>query len=508
MKKYALISVYKKDNIEMLARFLNENGYEILSTGGTAKFLKEKGIEITQVQDITGFPEIFDGRVKTLHPKIFGGILFRKNKDEKEAEKQNIPKIEVVVVNFYPFEEVIEKKLNLDEMLENIDIGGPSMVRASAKNFKNIVILTEPEDYDKFMEEFKKGRGNISIEFRRELAAKAFLKTSYYDSLIFNYLNNQNPVERELFVLGGRKLNELRYGENPHQKASLFYTPPDSYLKSIEQIQGKKLSYNNIRDFYETMSLVEEFKDKTFCSITKHNNSCGAAIGNSPKDAFLKALEGDPVSAFGGIIGFSVKVDKETAEEIVKRFFEIVIAPDFSDDALEVFKMKKNLRVLKQKRFPSRKFNLTMLDGGFLVQEEDSILWKDENKYQQVSGDKINDDIKRDLEFSFIIVKHLKSNAICIVKDEKLLTMGTGFTSRVDALKFAISRIEDKELLKGATLASSAFFPFPDSVEIAGKYGIKNIIQPGGSIRDKEVIEKAKELSINMFLTGIRHFKH
>ncbi len=508
MKKYALLSVFDKTDIDKLASFLVKRGFEILSTGGTAKFLNEKGIKITEVSSITNFPEIFDGRVKTLHPKVFGGILFRKGKDEEEREKHEIPNIELVAVNFYPFERVIEENLELDSMLENIDIGGPSMVRASAKNFKNIIILTEPRDYEAFMNEYEKSGGNIDLESRRELAAKAFLLTSYYDSLIFNYLNKKNPVERELFIVGGRKLQELRYGENPHQSASLYYIPPASYIKGIEQVQGKKLSYNNIRDFYETMALVEEFKDKVFCAITKHNNSCGAAIGKTPKQAFLKALEGDPLSAFGGIIGFSVKLDKETAEEIVKSFFEIVIAPDFTEEALEIFKKKKNLRVLKQKRFPKRRFNIMMLDGGFLVQDEDSVLWKEESKYEQVSGEEVDENTKRDLEFSFIIVKHLKSNAICIVKNQQLITMGTGFTSRVDALKFAISRVENKEILKGATLASSAFFPFSDSIEIAGKYGIKNIIQPGGSIRDKEVIEKARELSINMFLTGIRHFKH
>jgi len=508
MNRYAILSVYDKKGIDKLASFLVKKGYTILSTGGTAKFLEEKGVNIIRISEITKFPEIFDGRVKTLHPKIFGGILKRKGKDEEEGEKHDIPNIEVVVVNFYPFEKVIEDNLDLDEMLENIDIGGPSMVRAAAKNFKNIIIITDPNDYDKFMKEYEKNQGQLNIEFRRELATKAFLSTSYYDSLIFNYLNESSPVEKEIFVLGGRKLQELRYGENPHQKGALFYTPPESYIQEIEQIQGKKLSYNNIKDFFETMSLVEEFKDDVFCAITKHNNSCGAAVRSSPKEAFLKALEGDPISAFGGIIGFSVKVDKETAEEIIKSFFEIVIAPDFEKEALEVFRKKKNLRVLKQKKFPKRKFNISMLDGGFLVQEEDMVLWKDEKKYEQVSGEKVDTSVEKDLEFSFKIVKHLKSNAICIVKNQKLITMGTGSTSRVDALKFAISRIEDKEKLKDATLASSAFFPFPDSIEIAAEYGIKNIIQPGGSIRDKEVIQRAKELSINMFLTGIRHFKH
>ncbi len=508
MDKYALISVFNKQNVEIIAKFLIEEGYKIISTGGTAKYLKEKGIEIVPLETITNFPEIFSGRVKTLNPKIFGGILYRRGTDEEVKNEHKIPSIDIVIVNFYPFENVLEKDLQLEDMIENIDIGGPSMVRASAKNFKDVIIIVDPEDYPLFIETYKNNKGRFPFETRKKFAAKAFLNTAYYDSLIFNYLNENSKMENDLFVLGGRKYSDLRYGENPHQKAALYYIPPDSYIKGLYQIQGKKLSYNNIKDTFETMSLVAEFKEEIFCAITKHNNSCGAAMGKTVKESFLKALEGDPISAFGGIIGFSRKVDKEVAEEIVKTFFEVVIAPDFEDEALAIFKKKKNLRILKQERFPEREFNITVLDGGFLFQEEDSVLWKDEKKYEQVSGENLSDEEHKDLEFSFKIVKHLKSNAICIVKNKQLITMGTGFTSRIDALKFAVSRVEDKNRLKGATLASSAFFPFSDSVEFAYRYGIKNIIQPGGSIRDKEVIEKAKELKINMFLTGIRHFKH
>jgi phosphoribosylaminoimidazolecarboxamide formyltransferase/IMP cyclohydrolase len=508
MKKYALISVFDKAEVETISKFLSEEGYQIISTGGTAKYLIKKGIEIVSLDSITGFPEVFDGRVKTLNPKIFGGILYRRGMDNKVKEKHEIPSIDIVIVNFYPFEHVLEKKLSFEEMIENIDIGGPSMVRAAAKNFKDVIIITDPEDYKKFIDNYKKNNGKISFETRKSFAAKAFLKTAYYDSLIFNYLNDKKITESDFFVLGGRKETDLRYGENPHQTAALYSFPPESYIKGLNQLQGKKLSYNNIKDVFETMSLVAEFKNDTFCAITKHNNSCGAALGDSVKNSFLRALEGDPISAFGGIIGFTEKVDKETAEEIVKSFFEVVIAPDFDEEALSVFKKKKNLRILKQKKFPTREFNISVLDGGFLLQEEDKPLWVKENRYEQVSGEKISEKTEKDLEFSFKIVKHLKSNAICIVKEGKLITMGTGFTSRIDALKFAINRVKDKTVLKNSTMASSAFFPFSDSVEFAHEYGIKNIIQPGGSIRDREVIEKAVELKMNMFLTGIRHFKH
>ncbi len=508
MNKYALVSVFDKTEVEIISKFLSEEGYKIISTGGTAKYLKEKGIEIISLGSVTGFPEVFDGRVKTLNPKIFGGLLYRRGIDDEVKEKHEIPSIDIVIVNFYPFESVLEKTLSFEEMIENIDIGGPSMVRASAKNFKDVVIITDPADYKNFMDIYNENDGKIPFETRKIFAAKAFLNTAYYDSLIFNYLNEKEITESDFFVLGGRKETDLRYGENPHQKAALYSFPPDSYIKGLYQIQGKKLSYNNIKDVFETMSLVADFKNDTFCAITKHNNSCGAAVGNSVKDSFLRALEGDPISAFGGIIGFTKTVDKETAEEIVKSFFEVVIAPDFNEEALIVFKKKKNLRILKQKKFPEREFNISVLDGGFLVQQEDKPLWIKDEKYEQVSGESISEKEEKDLEFSFKIVKHLKSNAICIVKDGKLITMGTGFTSRIDALKFAVSRVEDKSVLENSTLASSAFFPFPDSVEFAHKYGIKNIIQPGGSIRDKEVINKAVELKINMFLTGIRHFKH
>jgi len=508
VKRYALLSVFDKQKIEQIASFLVKNDYKIISTGGTAEYLKSKDIKIEAISSITEFPEVFEGRVKTLHPKIFGGILYRRNIDEKEKTKNNIPSIDIVIVNFYPFEQALEKKLSLPEMIENIDIGGPSMVRAAAKNFNSVSILSDPDDYETFIEYFKKTGGKIPFYFRKQLASKAFIKTAYYDSLISNYFNKENLLNSDFYVLGGKKETDLRYGENPHQKGSLYVTPPDSYINNLKKIQGKKLSYNNIKDIFETMSLVSEFKNKNFCAITKHNNSCGAAIGKNSKNAFLKALEGDPLSAFGGIIGFSKKVDKETAEQITKIFVEVVIAPDFDDDALNIFKKKKKLRILKQKRYPDRKHNIFLMDGGFLVQEEDSILWKDKNKYKQVTGEHITDNEKKDLEFSFIIVKHLKSNAICIVKNQQLITMGTGFPSRVDAIKFAISRVKDKSVLKGATLASSAFFPFPDSVEIAAQYDIKNIIQPGGSIRDKKVIKRADELNLNMFFSGIRHFKH
>ncbi len=508
MNSYALLSVYDKTGLEEFAKELTAKGYRLLSTGGTAQFLQERGFTVTPVEEITGFPEIFHGRVKTLHPKIFGGVLYRRGTDDAVREEQEIPSIDLVVVNFYPFEKVWEEgKLTPDEMIEFIDIGGPSMVRAAAKNHRWVTIITDPTDYPGFLglkdEEEAKG-------FRKKMALKAFLTTGFYDSLIARYLADGEEIDLPYFLLGGRRHQELRYGENPHQKAALFSVPPHSYIQGLQQLQGKELSYNNIKDLYETMALVADYPPpRPFCAITKHNNACGAALADTVSAAYRLALEGDPLSAYGGIIGFNVEVDEETAAEITKSFYEVIAAPAFSKEALALLATKKNLRVILQKRPPHRDLNLTLLDGGFLLQEQDNSLWRDQKpRYEQVAGPSLPEERIKDLLFAWTIVKHLKSNAICIVNNERIVAIGTGFTSRVDAVRFAVDRVKDSPALKGSVLASEAFFPFSDSIEVAFQAGVSAVIQPGGSIRDKEVIARCEELSIPLFLTHIRHFKH
>ncbi len=504
-KKYALISVSDKTNIEKIAKFLVEKGYEILSTGGTSRYLKEKGVDVVEIHEITDFPEVFSGRVKTLHPKIFGGILYRRDTDdEKELGRLEIPSIDIVIVNLYPFEKALREGYSEEQMIENIDIGGPSLIRASAKNYKHVTILTDPSDYDYFILEYEKN-GEIPLNVRKEFSRKAFLLTSYYDSLIAGYLGEENENDK-YFVLGGKKLFDLRYGENPHQRGALFSEYPNSWLENFEKLGGKELSYNNIKDIYEALRLRSEFEGN-FCAIIKHTNPCGAGVGESIKESYLKALSGDPKSAFGGIVVFSGKVDEETALEMKKMFFEVVIADDYDDSALEILKKKKNLRIIKLKGFEVSGREVSFISGGFLLQEADKIIFG--NEYRVVSGEEPEKDVLEDILFSTKIVKHLKSNAISISKNKTLYGYGTGFTSRVDAVKFAIEKAKEfGRDLKGAILSSDAFFPFPDSIEIAASSGIKYIVQPGGSIRDNDVIEKARELGITMIFTGIRHFKH
>ncbi len=504
MKKRALISVHYKRGIEKIAKILTDNDWEIISTGGTAKYLKENGIDIIPVSEITEYPEILDGRVKTLHPKIFGSILARNDdKHNRELSELSLKRIELVIVNFYPFEEMLEKReKGLDFMLENIDIGGPSMVRAAAKNLKTTIVIVDKNDYYSVVD--KLINNEIDLNLRRKLSAKAFSYTSFYDSLIFNYLNEDNGFG-DYFTISGRKKNDLRYGENPHQKASFYIYDKDSPFLNFTQIQGKELSFNNILDTSMVYETLNYFKEQDFCIIVKHQNPCGAAISDNQKDSFSRAFEGDSKSAFGGIVGFNKPLKIETAELMRKIFFEVIIAPDFDPQALELFKKKKNLRIIKMDLNYMEKLDFKTIQGGFVVQNRDNLI-TDVKDFEIKTGKIEDNKIFRDMDFGWKLVKFVKSNAIILVKGGALVGVGAGQMSRVDAVELAIKKAGERA--EGSIMLSDAFFPFSDSIEIAAKNNIKIVVQPGGSIRDEEVIKKAEELGVTLIFTSKRHFKH
>lgn len=506
MKPRALLSVSDKTNLDEFARGLVELGWEIVSTGGTARFLQERKIPVTPIESVTGFPEILSGRVKTLHPKIFGGILaLRDNsKHQSELAAQAIQKIDLVCVNFYPFIEAA-KKPNLSEaqLIEEIDIGGPSLVRAAAKNFQHVIVLTDPSDYSSVLEELR--QGGISEMTRRHLALKAFAKVAELDIAIYQTLRERWNISSEKLFLAYTKAYELRYGENPHQKASLYQSALAPGLSSqIEVLWGKELSYNNWLDTESALALLSELTSPA-CVIIKHNNPCGVARGTTLLEAYERALECDPVSAFGGIVAFNETVDKKLAEKLNEIFLEIVAAPEFAPDALPILHQKKDRRLLRYKNLAFPKETLRFLSSDLLVQDTDSIVIQ-ENSWKVLDDAKLSELEKRDLIFAFTICKHVKSNAIIVAKHEATLGIGAGQTNRVGSAKIALSQAGEKA--RGAVLASDGFFPFPDTVELAAQYGIAAIIQPGGSVRDEEAFEVARKHKIKMVLTGVRHFRH
>ncbi len=510
MKKYALLSVWDKKGILDFAKVLQELGYHLIATGKTASFLKDSGINCTEVSDFTQFPEILEGRVKTLHPKIFGGVLARSHKreDMKTIENYGIPKIEIVVLNFYPFEEKKDEIKDIDRLIEYIDIGGPSLARAAAKNFKDVVVITDPEDYEPIIKELK-DNGKVTEDRRKKLAIKAFKKTALYDAIISEHLETYTEDKNtfpEILILPLKKEQELRYGENPHQKASLYKDSRHSKEIPFELLIGKALSYNNIVDMYSAYSLVMEF-DGPGCVIVKHTNPIGASIGFNLIEAYENALSSDTQSAFGGIVAFNEKVDIDLANRLNERFYEVIIAPDYTDDALSKLKIKKKRRIVRAKNLKRAPFEIKNAFDRFLVQEPDEIPVLDNTSLKIIpKGKKINTLLMEDLVFAFKVVKYVKSNAIVIVKDKMTVGIGAGQMSRVKSVSLALRQAGPRA--EGAVLASDGFFPFPDSIELAARYGIKAIIQPGGSIRDNEVIEAAKRAGITMVLTGIRHFKH
>lgn len=511
--KRAVISVSDKKGIDKLGKFLADRGVEILSTGGTSRFLKEKGIKVMDISDYTGFPEIMDGRVKTLHPKVHGGILAIREKREhcESLEKLNIPFIDMVVVNLYPFEETIKKpNVSFEEVIENIDIGGPTMIRAAAKNFQDVVVVVDPDDYEKLMAFIDSG--NIPYDFRFYLAKKVFTHTARYDGAISSYLSRitEGGLQNypDVLNLQYEKVQECRYGENPHQNAA-FYKEKDVSIASVssaKKIQGKELSYNNFLDTDSCFRIVIEF-DEPAAVIVKHNNPCGVATSDNLKTAYVLARECDPISAFGGIVALNRKVDFETAKEIAETFVEVVIAPGYDEKALEVFSKQPNLRVLDVEGLPLRIEGLEMrrVVGGMLVQDFDLVTY-DKNSLKVVTKRQPTEQEMKALDFAWKVCKHVKSNAILIARENVTVGVGAGQMSRVDSAKIAVMKARSE--LKGSVAASDAFFPFPDGLQVLAEAGITAVIQPGGSMRDKEVIELADKYNIAMVFTGIRHFKH
>lgn len=500
MIKRALISVYKKDNILEFSKFLIEKEVEIISTGGTYKYLKENGIPVTEVSEVTNFQEMLDGRVKTLHPNIHGGILaVRDNKEHmKTIEENGIKPIDMVVVNLYPFFDEVKTDKSFEEKVEFIDIGGPTMLRSAAKSFKDVVVISDTNDY-KIVKEEIENSGNVSFETRKNLAGKVFNLCSAYDAAISEFLLNDDFPH--YLNMSYEKMFDLRYGENPHQKSAYYVsTVQDGAMKNFKQLGGKELSFNNIRDMDIAWKIVNEF-DEPACSAIKHSTPCGAAIGKTPFEAYKKAYECDPVSIFGGIVALNKEMDHETAGEMSKIFLEIVIAPSYTDKALEVLKGKKNLRIIEAKTGKVQdKFEYVKVDGGLLVQDVNKDMIKEFNIVTKKAPD---EDEMRDMILGMKVVKHVKSNAIVVVKDGMAKGIGTGETNRIWATMQALERAED-----GVVLASDAFFPFRDCVDAAAKAGITAIIQPGGSMRDQESVDACNEHGISMVFTGIRHFKH
>ncbi len=501
--KSALISVFHKDGLAPIVQKLNELNVTIYSTGGTEKFIKELGIDVVPVDEVTSYPSILGGRVKTLHPKVFGGILNRQDNESDIAElaEYQIPQIDLVIVDLYPFEKTVASGAPEQDIVEKIDIGGISLIRASAKNFKDTFTVSSMDQYEEFLSILSKDNGTTSIEQRKKFAAKSFNISSHYDTAIFNYFNEDEVVFKASQTIS----KTLRYGENPHQKG-YFFGDLDAMF---DKLHGKELSYNNLLDVDAAVNLMAEFKGEapTF-AILKHNNACGFAQRETIHQAYVDALAGDPVSAFGGILIANTTIDKDTAEEIHKLFCEVVIAPSYTDEALVALKGKKNRVILIQKEVELPTQTVRTCLNGNLVQDKDFITDKLED-LSYPTNNKPSESELEDLLFASKLCKNTKSNTIILVKNKQLLAGGTGQTSRVDALKQAIEKATSFNFdLKGAVMASDAFFPFPDCVEIADNAGIKSVIQPGGSIKDELSINYCNDNNVSMVFTGVRHFKH
>lgn len=503
--KSALISVFHKDGLDLIIKELAANGVKLYSTGGTLSFIESLGLEATAVESITGYPSILGGRVKTLHPSVFGGILCRRDNttDQAQTVEYNIPEIDLVIVDLYPFEQTVASGAPEQDIIEKIDIGGISLIRAAAKNYKDVVIVGSQAQYAELYETIKSQACATTLEQRRRFAAYAFSVSSHYDSAIFNYFNIQEGTASLRLSLDGEQ--SLRYGENPHQKASFY----GNLGEMFEQLHGKEISYNNLLDIDAALNLIMEFEGDTAFAILKHNNACGVATADSVLEAWTKALACDPVSAFGGVLICNKPIDAATAEEINKLFFEVIIAPEYEEAALETLFTKKNRIVLKLKSTERNPRLVRSVLNGALVQDRDSVVGGVDSELTAVTERKITDAEKADLIFANKIVKNSKSNAIVIAKNGCLLASGVGQTSRVDALNQAIDKAKSFGFdLNGAALASDAFFPFADCVEIAHKAGIETFIQPGGSVRDADSIEYCNNNGLAMVFSGLRHFKH
>ena len=517
MIKRALISVFDKRGVVDFVKELSLMGIEILSTGGTAKALREAGIAVVDVSDYTGFPEMLDGRLKTLHPKIHGGLLARRSnpKDMDDISKHDIKPIDMVVVNLYPFEETSAKPdATFDEVIENIDIGGPTMLRAASKNFQDVAVVVDPDDYKKIIDEIKATGGALSKETKLNLAKKVFAHTSRYDTLIADYLTGiteKEPALPEYLTMSMKRVSVLRYGENPQQKAAIYKERTSGLsLPDARVLQGKEMSFNNYLDAHSALMLVLEFDQKA-CAIIKHNNPCGAAIGATAAEAYRKAEKADPVSAFGGVVAFNTEVDGAAAKEMMEMFLEVVIAPSFTKDALEIFSKKPNVRLLELpdmlllKKRKAAAWDMKRIAGGILLQEwdysgEDIMLMKAVTKRQPTK-----DELEA-LSFAWKVCKHVKSNAIVYAFKDRAAGIGIGQTKRVYSAK--VGAMNAGEPINGSVVASDGFFPFRDGIDVLHEMGVTAVVQPGGSVKDREVIEAADEYGMAMIITGVRHFRH
>lgn len=501
--KNALISVYYKDGLAPLVQFLARQGVTLFSTGGTEQFIKDLGLPVTAVEDLTGYPSILGGRVKTLHPKVFGGILNRRKLtgDQEQIAQYEIPEIDLVIVDLYPFEETVKNGGTDEEIIEKIDIGGISLIRAAAKNFNDVVIIASKNDYSTLLGQLEAQDGCTTLAQRKTYAKRAFHTSSHYDTAIFNYFNTEEPLQ--VFKQSVAQAQTLRYGENPHQKGTFYGNLEEMFTK----LNGKELSYNNLVDVDAAVSLIDEFTEPTF-AILKHTNACGVASRDNVLEAWKVALACDPVSAFGGVLITNAEIDLATATEINNLFFEVLIAPSYTPEAVELFKTKKNRVILKRNtvELPTRQFK-TLLNG--VIEQDKDLSLEGAAQMTAVTQLKPNEESIKDLIFANKIVKHTKSNTIVFVKDNVLLASGVGQTSRVDALKQAVIKAKSFGFdLKDAVMASDAFFPFPDCVELAAEAGIIAVLQPGGSIKDQDSIDMANQKGISMVTTGVRHFKH
>ncbi len=510
--KNALVSVSDKENLISLLKVFKKYKIKLISSGGTYRSIKKLGYECTELSKYTGFKEMLDGRVKTLHPKIHAGILHdRQNKIHKnEMSKQNFPPIDLIVVNFYPFQKVVMKSNSYKNIIENIDIGGPTMVRSAAKNFKNVAIITNKNDYSSLIRELEKNNGGTSLKFRELMCSKAFGLTAYYDSMIANWFNQKLGIKfPERKTIFGRRLKKLRYGENPHQESSIYVNDYNDKKLEIDQLYGKELSYNNFNDMFTCLEILKSIK-RAGTVIIKHSNPCGIAENQDPFISFKNAYSCDPVSAFGGVIACNYKMNKKIALEITKNFLEVLMAKGFDRDSLKILKKKKNLRLIDISNYKSKNdFSIKSFEGSFLIQDKDKIVIN-KKTLKCVTKLKPNKKEMADALFAFNISKYVKSNAIVLCNSFSTIGIGAGQPSRLDSCKIAINKAKQfqSKKIKNSVAASDAFFPFTDGIKVLIKAGVKTIIQPGGSIRDQEVINEANRAKIKMLFTGVRHFNH
>ena len=511
--KTALVSVSDKENIITLLKIFKKYNIKVISSGGTYKYIKKLGYNCTELSKFTGFKEMLDGRVKTLHPKIHAGILHdRQNKDHKnQMSEKKFPPIDLIVVNFYPFQKVVMETRKTENIIENIDIGGPTMVRAAAKNFRNVAIITNKNDYEQLIKELEKNKGKTSIKFRELMSSKAFGLTAYYDSMIANWFNKRLNIQfPERKTIYGKKFATLRYGENPHQESSIYVNDYDDKTLGFKQLHGKDLSYNNFNDLFAGLEVLQSLKGKPATVVIKHANPCGIATNRDPLISFKSAYGCDPVSAFGGVIACNYKMNKKVAKEITNNFLEVILSNGFDKESLEILKRKKNLRIIDISKFKYKdQMSIKSFDGSFLIQNKNNKVVK-KRDFKCVTKLKPNKKELSEIEFAFNISKYVKSNAIVLSNDFSTIGIGGGQPSRLDSCKIAIQKAKkfQPKKISNSIAASDAFFPFSDGLDLLIKAGVKIVIQPGGSIRDKEIVNYANKAKIKMLFTGIRHFYH